>query len=110
MDSKPTVTLQEEKIYIYPLDEELEKQNEKGGLLTMPKATVGAAWMFATKRDFVPQYDVRVSDETLTQWRKNVGLEGSAIMNKYESIGLYLETMNYFGDDKFVLYFPAGSG
>lgn len=110
MDSKPTVTLQEEKIYIYPLDEELEKQNEKGGLLTMPKATVGAAWMFATKRDFVPQYDVRVSDETLAQWRKNVGLGGSAIMNKYESIGLYLETMNYFGNDKFVLYFPAGSG
>ena len=110
MDSKPTVTLQEEKIYIYPMDEELEKQDEKGGKLKMPDATVGAAWMFATKRDFVPQYDVRVTDETLAVWRKNVGDEGSAIMDKYESIGLYLETMNYFGQDKFVLYFPAGSG
>ena len=66
--------------------------------------------MFATKRDFVPQYDVRVTEETLAVWRKKVGDEGSAIMDKYESIKLYLETMNYFGQDKFVLYFPAGSG
>ena len=59
--------------------------------------------MFATKRDFVPQYDVRVTDETLAVWRKNVGDEESAVLDKYESIGLYLETMNYFGQDKFVL-------
>jgi hypothetical protein len=110
MDSKPTVTLQEEKIYIYPMDDELERQHKKGGKLQMPEASVGAAWMFATKRDFVPQYDVRVTEDTLAVWRKKVGDEGSAIMDKYESIGLYLETMNYFGQDKFVLYFPAGSG
>ena len=90
MDSKPTVTLQEEKIYIYPMDEELEKQDAKGGKLKMPDATVGAAWMFATKRDFVPQYDVRVTDETLAVWRKK-SVTKECNYDKYESIGLYLK-------------------
>ena len=39
MDSKPTVTLQE-KIYIYPMDDELERQHKKGGKLQMPEASV----------------------------------------------------------------------
>ena len=110
-NSEPKVSLQETKVYIYPTDEELLTQSEKGiKALELPDGIVGAAWMFASKRDFVPQYDIRITPEKLALWKTRVGEEGKDIIERYENIALYLETMNYFDGQKFVLYFPAGSG
>jgi|EP00945_MAST-04E_sp_MAST-4E-sp1_P006337 hypothetical protein len=110
-NSRPKVALQETKVYVYPDDVELEYHAVRGiKALEIPDGVVGAAWMFATKRDFVPQYDIQVSPDMLALWKNRVGDEGTEIMERYEGISLFLETMNYFAKDKFVLYFPAGSG
>ena len=111
--ANPAVTLHEEKVYIYPNDDEVMRHATRSEAphLAIPDGVVGVAWMFASRRDFVPQYDIRITPESLELWKDRVGKPGTAIMENYEKIDLYLETMNYNEESgEYVLYFPAGSG
>ena len=56
------------------------------------KTTANVAWLLASKRGFVAQFDTIISPESADHWRTLLGDRGARIMDEYEGIGMKLET------------------
>ena len=74
------------------------------------KTTANVAWLLASKRGFVAQFDTVITPDSAAHWRKLLGAKGAQIMDDYESIGMKLETVAFQDKSSWTLYFPAGSG
>ena len=102
-------------MYLYPTNDEASKSTPVqpfGGVRVWDGQSTGnVAWLLASKRGFVPQYDMMVTPEASAAWRRRLGAKAAAIMDAYSAIHLQLETIAYGADGKtWTLYFPAGSG
>ena len=105
-------TLHEEKVYVYPTSETAMAFAKSVPDVTAldGKMTANVAWLLASKRGFVAQFDTIITPESSAHWRELLGDKGSKIMDEYESIGLKLETVAFQDKNSWTLYFPAGSG
>jgi len=105
--------LHERKVYLYPTAAESRKRQQwKAGVVRPVDGTTteNVAWLLASKRGFVPQFDAKMTPASESVWRKRLSSKGSALMDKYMEIHLKLETIAYESPDKWTVYFPAGSG
>ena len=104
-------TLHEEKVYLYPTVEEAYKHRGKHDIQPVDGAsTSNVAWLLASKRGFVPQFDALITPDSEAVWRQRLGGKGEQIIDKYARIHLKLETIAYQSPEKWTIYFPAGSG
>ena len=105
------LTLHEEKIYLYPTVEEAYRQQDKHHIKPLDgTSTSNVAWLLASKRGFVPQFDAVITPDSEAVWRKRLGAKGKHMIDKYQNIHLQLETIAYHSKDDWTIYFPAGSG
>jgi hypothetical protein len=105
-------TLHEEKVYVYPTAATTVAFAQSVPDVTAldGKTTANVAWLLASKRGFVAQFDTIITPESAAHWRKLLGEKGSKIMDEYEGIGMKLETVAFQDKSSWTLYFPAGSG
>ena len=82
-------TLHEEKVYVYPSQETaMEFAHSVPGVTALDgKTTANVAWLLASKRGFVAQFDTVITPDSAAHWRKLLGAKGAQIMDDYESIG-----------------------
>lgn len=112
--------LHEIKVYLYPTENELIRhylKTEQSGHrindslisnVELYSSITNVAWLMASKRGFIEQFDIDVSKSSL--WRSIVGENGNRIIDRYNSIHLKLETIAYQSNDSWTMYFPVGSG
>ncbi len=107
-----TSILHEEKVYVYPTASTTAAlgQSIPGVTALDGKTTANVAWLLASKRGFVAQFDTIITPESTEHWRKLLGEKGAHIMDEYEAIGMKLETVAFQDKSSWTLYFPAGSG
>lgn len=107
-----TNTLHEEKVYIYPTVETTTEFAKSVPHVTAldGKTTANVAWLLASKRGFVAQFDTIITPDSAAHWRRLLGAKGAQIIDDYEGIGMKLETVAFQDKDSWTLYFPSGSG
>jgi hypothetical protein len=110
------VQLHEKKVYLYPTIASASRHHSNSAqakeriLDIQTDTTENVAWLLASKRGFVPQYDTKMTLESIASWKEFLSHFGASLIDKYASINLHLETIAYQSRDKWTLYFPAGSG
>ena len=104
--------LHERKVYLYPTVSEASKKHLKTEQVKPldGSSTSNVAWLLASKRGFVEQFDAIITPSSMEEWRLRLGEKGEQIIDRYKSIHLKLETIAYQSKDKWTIYFPAGSG
>jgi hypothetical protein len=69
--------LHEEKVYLYPTVDEAYKQQGKHEIKPLDGlSTSNVAWLLASKRGFVPQFDTIITPDSELVWRERLGAKG----------------------------------